>query len=364
MTATDAPSDALVLFGATGDLAKKKIFPAVYNMTKADHDHVPVVGFASSEWDDDRLRQHAREAIEAKGDVDEAAWEDLVKRVSYVRGDYRDPGILRAARRAAPWARGAAAALLPRRPSRALRRRDPGAGGTAPPRGSPRRRREAVRPRPRVGPGAQRDRPPSLPRVVGVPHRPLPRQGVGGEPARLPLRQLAPRTRVEPELHLERADHHGGGVRRGGPRPLLRIGRRPARRRPEPPPAGGRAARHGTARRRRRHGLARRAQQAVPPGPHRGAGGGGARPVPRLPGGGRRRRRVRRRDLRRAPARDRLLAMGRCAVPHPHRQAPAGHVDRGGGGVPARRRACSSRRPAPPFRTRTTFASGSAQGTG
>ena len=68
MTATDAPSDALVLFGATGDLAKKKIFPAIYNMTKTDHDHVPVVGFASSEWDDDRLRQHAREAIEAKGD--------------------------------------------------------------------------------------------------------------------------------------------------------------------------------------------------------------------------------------------------------------------------------------------------------
>ena len=90
MTAPDAPSDALVLFGATGDLAKKKIFPAVYNMTKSDHDHVPVVGFASSEWDDDRLRQHAREAIEAKGDVEESVWEDLAKRTSYVRGDYRD----------------------------------------------------------------------------------------------------------------------------------------------------------------------------------------------------------------------------------------------------------------------------------
>ena len=91
MTATDAPADALVLFGATGDLAKKKIFPAVYNMTRSDHDHVPVVGFASSEWDDDRLRQHAREAIEAQGDVDEAVWEDVAKRTSYVRGDYRDP---------------------------------------------------------------------------------------------------------------------------------------------------------------------------------------------------------------------------------------------------------------------------------
>jgi glucose-6-phosphate 1-dehydrogenase len=90
MTDADTPSDALVLFGATGDLAKKKIFPAVYNMARSGHDHVPVVGFASSEWDDDRLRQHAREAIEAKGEVDEHVWDDVAKRTSYVRGDYRD----------------------------------------------------------------------------------------------------------------------------------------------------------------------------------------------------------------------------------------------------------------------------------
>ena len=85
------PSDALVLFGATGDLAKKKIFPAVYEMTRIDHDHVPVIGFASSEWDDAQLRQHAREAIEAKGPVDEDVWDDIAKRTTYVRGDYRDP---------------------------------------------------------------------------------------------------------------------------------------------------------------------------------------------------------------------------------------------------------------------------------
>jgi glucose-6-phosphate 1-dehydrogenase len=85
------PSDALVLFGATGDLAKKKIFPAVYEMARAGQVHVPVVGFASSDWDDDRLRQHGREAIEAKGDVDEDVWRDLAGRTSYVRGDYRDP---------------------------------------------------------------------------------------------------------------------------------------------------------------------------------------------------------------------------------------------------------------------------------
>jgi len=91
MSLDQPSSDALVLFGATGDLAKKKIFPAVYEMTRIDHDHVPVVGFASSKWDDNRLRQHAREAIEAIGPVDEAVWDDVAKRTTYVRGDYRSP---------------------------------------------------------------------------------------------------------------------------------------------------------------------------------------------------------------------------------------------------------------------------------
>ena len=85
------PSDALVVFGATGDLAKKKIFPAVYEMAGAGYDHVPVIGFASSEWDQARLRQHAREAIEAAGPIDEEVWDDLAARTCYVKGDYRDP---------------------------------------------------------------------------------------------------------------------------------------------------------------------------------------------------------------------------------------------------------------------------------
>ncbi len=60
-----AASDALVLFGATGDLAKKKIYPAVYEMAASGQCAVPVIGFASSEWDDDRLRSYARESIAA-----------------------------------------------------------------------------------------------------------------------------------------------------------------------------------------------------------------------------------------------------------------------------------------------------------
>jgi glucose-6-phosphate 1-dehydrogenase len=88
---SDVPrSDALVLFGATGDLARKKIFPAVYEMERAEACGVPVVGVASSEWDDDRLREHAYDAIKAKGEVDEVAWKALAGRMSYVSGDYRD----------------------------------------------------------------------------------------------------------------------------------------------------------------------------------------------------------------------------------------------------------------------------------
>jgi glucose-6-phosphate 1-dehydrogenase len=92
MTPTDQPSsDALVLFGATGDLAKKKIFPAVAEMARGGRRPVPVVGFASSDWDDERLRQHAREAIEATGPLDEDAWDELAARITYVKGDYRAP---------------------------------------------------------------------------------------------------------------------------------------------------------------------------------------------------------------------------------------------------------------------------------
>jgi glucose-6-phosphate 1-dehydrogenase len=80
-----------VLFGATGDLAKKKIFPAVYAMEKAGVCGVPVVGVASSEWDDDQLRAAARAAVDERCDeVDEVAWKTLAGRMSYVSGDYRE----------------------------------------------------------------------------------------------------------------------------------------------------------------------------------------------------------------------------------------------------------------------------------
>jgi glucose-6-phosphate 1-dehydrogenase len=90
ITAHPPRSDALVLFGATGDLARKKIFPAVYEMERNGSCSVPVVGVASSEWSDDDLRERAHESVASKGDVDEVAFKALSARMSYVSGDYRE----------------------------------------------------------------------------------------------------------------------------------------------------------------------------------------------------------------------------------------------------------------------------------
>jgi len=85
-------ADSLVLFGATGDLAHKKLYPALYHLElrgRLDH---PVIGVARADWDDERLRSYAAEAIRAKvGDVDDAALTRLTRRLHLVSGDYRDP---------------------------------------------------------------------------------------------------------------------------------------------------------------------------------------------------------------------------------------------------------------------------------
>jgi glucose-6-phosphate 1-dehydrogenase len=85
------PGDALVLFGATGDLARKKLFPALYHLSAAKRLDVPVVGVAASEWDDAALAAHATEAIESAVEtVDGAVLKELVGRLVMVSGDYQD----------------------------------------------------------------------------------------------------------------------------------------------------------------------------------------------------------------------------------------------------------------------------------
>ncbi len=86
--------DALVLFGATGDLAHKKIFPAIYAMAAAGRLDVPVIGVASSEGDDAFLRDKIRASLaENVPDADPAVVEALCAEVRYVSGDYREDAV-------------------------------------------------------------------------------------------------------------------------------------------------------------------------------------------------------------------------------------------------------------------------------
>lgn len=84
-------ADAFVFFGATGDLAYKKIFPALQSMVKRGNLDVPVIGVAKSNWDVNRLRGRARDSVQAHGGVDQAAFDKLCGLLRYVNGDYREP---------------------------------------------------------------------------------------------------------------------------------------------------------------------------------------------------------------------------------------------------------------------------------
>ena len=92
-------SDALVFFGATGDLAFKKIFPALQAMVKRGHLAVPVIGVARS-GDLDQLRARARDSVEQHGGLDAAAFQKLSGLLRYVPGDYADPATFQALRQA------------------------------------------------------------------------------------------------------------------------------------------------------------------------------------------------------------------------------------------------------------------------
>jgi glucose-6-phosphate 1-dehydrogenase len=94
----DIHSDALVFFGATGDLAYKKIFPALQAMAKRGDLDVPVIGVAKAGWTLDQLRARAQDSVEKYGGRDDAAFARLCERLRYVDGDYRDPATFAALR--------------------------------------------------------------------------------------------------------------------------------------------------------------------------------------------------------------------------------------------------------------------------
>jgi glucose-6-phosphate 1-dehydrogenase len=90
-----APGDALVIFGITGDLAKKMTLKALYDLVENGTLNVPVIGVGRTDWSDEDLAKHARECIEAKfedgdGEIDEDVFKKFADSLSYVQGDYSD----------------------------------------------------------------------------------------------------------------------------------------------------------------------------------------------------------------------------------------------------------------------------------
>jgi glucose-6-phosphate 1-dehydrogenase len=96
---SDSHSDALVFFGATGDLAYKKIFPALQAMVKRGHLNAPVIGVAKSGWNLDQLKARAHDSLEKHGGVDPDAFQKLNDLLRYIDGDYSDPATFEALRK-------------------------------------------------------------------------------------------------------------------------------------------------------------------------------------------------------------------------------------------------------------------------
>jgi glucose-6-phosphate 1-dehydrogenase len=92
-------SDALVFFGATGDLAYKKIFPSLQAMLKRGNLDVPIIGVAKADWSVDQLRDRVRDSLAKHGRLDPAAFDKLCNLLRYVDGDYRDPATFDAIRK-------------------------------------------------------------------------------------------------------------------------------------------------------------------------------------------------------------------------------------------------------------------------
>jgi glucose-6-phosphate 1-dehydrogenase len=87
---SELDSDALVFFGATGDLAYKQIFPALQALIRHGHFDVPIIGVAKSGWNVEQLRERARDSLKHHGGVDKNAFGKLSARLKYVDGDYQD----------------------------------------------------------------------------------------------------------------------------------------------------------------------------------------------------------------------------------------------------------------------------------
>ena len=274
--------DVLVIFGITGDLAKVMTFHSLYRLEARGLLTGPIVGVAVDDWTVDQLVERARDSIVGTGEkLKKKVFDRLAARLDYVSGDFNDAATYKRVGKAIKGAKQPVFYLeIPPFLFGTVVKGLSEAGLTE--------NARVVVEKP-FGHDLESARalaeraPPVRRRVADLPDRPLPREdGPPGDPLP-PVCQHDARARLEPELRRLRRDHHGRGLRRGGPRPLLRPGRRAPRRRRQPPHAGGRRHRDGGAVRGRhrdaqgRDGRALSLRSRGGPGPLR------PRPVRRLP---------------------------------------------------------------------------------
>ena len=316
-------ADVLVVFGITGDLAKVMTFRSLYRLEARGLLDCPIVGVAVDDWTRrpahrTRARSRSREPARSSTRRSSTASPSGCRTSS---GDFADAATYE---RVGDAIGGAATpGLLPRDPAVPLRHGRQGPRRGRPDQDGPRRRREAVRPRPRVGARARRRAAPVHRRVAALPDRPLPRED--GR-SRRSSTCASRNTMLEPVwnrnyvecVQITMAEDFGvedrghfydpvGALRDVVVNHLMQVVAAAAMEPPSRRRSGDDQGRAGRALPRGRRGRSRALR---------------ARPVRRLPRHRRRRAGLDDGDLRRAAARDRELALVRRAVLHPHRQAP------------------------------------------
>ena len=235
-----AGPSGLVIFGVTGDLSRKKLMPAVYDL--ANRGLLPpgfsLVGFARREWEDEDFAQEVHDAVKehARTPFREEVWQQLIQGMRFVQGTFDDDDAFERLRGTieeldkAQGTGGNFAFYLSVPPKffpvvvQQLKKHglaDQTSGSW----------RRAVIEKPfghdlESRRGAQRGRARGLRPGPGLPHRPLPRQGDRPEHPGAALRQPDVRADLEPVVRRPRADHHGRGHRHRRPRRLLRRHRR------------------------------------------------------------------------------------------------------------------------------------------
>ena len=195
-------------FGATGDLAYKKIFPALYAMVHRDGFDIPIIGMARAGWTLDKLKERARDSVEQSGDFDAGCFEKLAALLRYVDGDYADPATFTRLKQALGPAKrpihylaippSMFASVVQGLAKSRLRRTTRGSSSRSPSAAISRRAQALDRTLHEV-----------FAESVDFSHRPLSGQGGGAEHPVLPLRQYLSRADMESRLHPRRADHHG-----------------------------------------------------------------------------------------------------------------------------------------------------------